>query len=208
MTENLHFKSKNILSSIYLQESCNKHRFGFLQSPLFSKCQTGVTTDLINTSSEQMVQLTPRLSFKHGHGGDGSNPTEPGTQHKMAMFCQMQMQKPADSVISPRSLPKCVSQSSSSGLGSEHSGGGNTDHLSSIRCHCSTVTSNQNSGRIRRCRLRAHHHQHRLHRLEALNLPEGRMMESTEGDSLCSPVAACTGAITNINGQAQRVGGR
>lgn len=61
----------------------------------------------------------------------------------MAFHCQVLLQK------SPTTHchHKCVSQSSSSGLGSEHS------EQHSLRCHCSV---GQNGSRMRRCRMRAH----------------------------------------------------
>ena len=58
----------------------------------------------------------------------------------MAFHCQVVLEKSSHA-------HKCVSQSSSSGLGSEHS------EQQSLRCHCSTA---QGGGRLRRCRIRTH----------------------------------------------------
>lgn len=67
----------------------------------------------------------------------------------MAFHCHVVLEKsvaPATTTASAATTAntKCVSQSSSSGLGSEHSG------QQSLRCYCSP------SGRTRRCRLRSH----------------------------------------------------
>lgn len=63
----------------------------------------------------------------------------------MTFHCQVVLEKPTHPIALCHH--KCVSQSSSSGLGSEHS------EQHSLRCHCSIA---QSSNRLRRCRMRPH----------------------------------------------------
>lgn len=65
-------------------------------------------------------------------------------QDSIAFHCQVVLEKPPHT---SHCHHKCVSQSSSSGLGSEHS------EQHSLRCHCSV---GQTGSRMRRCRTRTH----------------------------------------------------
>lgn len=104
-----------------------------------------------NPPSPSMAPPPP--ASKHIH------PVQPTKQHlqqdNIAFHCQVVLEKPPQT---PHCQLKCVSQSSSSGLGSEHS------EQHSLRCHCST---GQSGNRIRRCRMRTHRN-----RTEVLGAPE------------------------------------
>uniref|UniRef100_A0A5K3EGU6 Kinesin motor domain-containing protein n=1 Tax=Mesocestoides corti TaxID=53468 RepID=A0A5K3EGU6_MESCO len=117
-----------------IKEAGAKHRFGFLQSPLFGKRSTSraCPDDITPTSHPSLQASTP---FQ-GH-------YQKQQQDSMAFHCQIIIEK------SPQVAGhhKCVSQSSSSGLGSEHS------EQHSLRCHCCSA---QGEIRARRCRMRAH----------------------------------------------------
>ncbi|VDO04387.1 unnamed protein product [Rodentolepis nana] len=126
------------LGRLRIKEAGTKHRFGFLQSPLFSKRSTERYT--FPTESVNPSQTTPSSKYTY--------PVQAANQHhqqdSIAFHCQVVLEKPPHT---PHCHHKCVSQSSSSGLGSEHS------EQHSLRCHCSGV---QTGSRMRRCRMRTH----------------------------------------------------
>eukprot|EP00108_Taenia_solium_P011978 TsM_000910800 transcript=TsM_000910800 gene=TsM_000910800 len=120
-----------------IKEAGTKHRLGFLQSPLFSKCGPSSAVP-----SEALPSATPQTAPAPSLQRFYSN-LQHQQQDSMAFHCQVVFEK------SPHTHchHKCVSQSSSSGLGSEHS------EQQSLRCHCLVA---QSGGRIRRCRMRTH----------------------------------------------------
>ncbi|EUB60953.1 kinesin family member 26 [Echinococcus granulosus] len=124
-------------SRLRIKEAGTKRRLGFLQSPLFSKCSPNrtVLSEALSSSTPQTAPVPALQRFYPSR--------QQQQQDSMAFHCQVVLEN------SPHTHchHKCVSQSSSSGLGSEHS------EQQSLRCHCLAA---QSAGRIRRCRVRTH----------------------------------------------------
>ncbi|VDM35349.1 unnamed protein product [Hydatigera taeniaeformis] len=146
-----------------LKEAGTKHRLGFLQSPLFGKCSPNrtVPTEALASAAPQTA---PAPSLQRFHPS-----RQQQQQDSMAFHCQVVFEK------SPHTHchHKCVSQSSSSGLGSEHS------EQQSLRCHCLVA---QSGARIRRCRMRTHRT-----RIGMTASPEGE----NEGGALATTKFTC-----------------
>ncbi|KAM7534954.1 hypothetical protein Aperf_G00000101359 [Anoplocephala perfoliata] len=126
---------------IRIKEAVTRHRFGFLQSPLFTKRNAGHDVIPLDTNSPVSPHSNALPSLQIWHSAQSSK--EHQQQDSMAFHCQVVL----DTSPITHCHHKCVSQSSSSGLGSEHS------EQHSLRCHCSV---GQNGSRMRRCRMRTY----------------------------------------------------